>query len=45
LPCLIIPAFLVPGLMFLHAVIFARLAGGRADVRSREWREESAATG
>ena len=43
LPWLIIPAFLVPCLMFLHVVIFARLAGGRADVRSREWREERAA--
>jgi hypothetical protein len=43
LPWLIIPAFLVPCLMFLHIVIFARLAGGRADVRSREWREERAA--
>ena len=43
LPWLIIPAFLVPCLMFLHVVIFTRLAGGRADVRSREWREERAA--
>jgi hypothetical protein len=43
LPWLIIPAFLVPCLMFLHVVIFTRLAGGRADVRSREWREKRAA--
>jgi hypothetical protein len=43
LPWLIIPAFLVPCLMFLHVVIFTRLAGGRANVRSREWREERAA--
>jgi hypothetical protein len=33
LPWLIIPAFLVPCLMFLHVVIFTRLAGGQADVR------------
>ena len=43
LPWLIIPAFLVPCLMFLHVVIFTRIAGGKADVRSREWREERAA--
>jgi hypothetical protein len=43
LPWLIIPAFLVPCLMFLHVVIFTRLAGGRTNVLSREWREERAA--
>jgi hypothetical protein len=42
LPWLIIPAFLVPCLMFVHVVIFTRLAGGRAHVRSGEWREERA---
>jgi hypothetical protein len=38
LPWLIIPGFLVPCLMFLHVVIFARLAGGEAPTRN--WRNE-----
>ncbi len=38
LPWLIIPGFLVPCLMFLHVVIFARLAGGEATTRN--WRNE-----
>jgi hypothetical protein len=38
LPWLIIPVFLVPCLMFLHVVIFARLAGSEAPTRN--WRNE-----
>jgi hypothetical protein len=38
LPWLIIPGFLVPCLMFLHVVIFARLAGGEAQASPRNWR-------
>jgi hypothetical protein len=40
LPWLIIPGFLVPCLMFLHVVIFARLREDPVSLRSREWRQE-----
>jgi len=43
LPWLIIPGFLVPCLMFLHVVIFARLASGEAQASSRNWRNAGAA--
>jgi hypothetical protein len=38
LPWLMIPGFLVPCLLFLHVVIFARLAGREAP--TRDWRNE-----
>ena len=37
LPWLIVPGFLVPCLMFIHVVIFARLAGAEASVAGRPW--------
>jgi hypothetical protein len=43
LPWLIVPGFLVPCLMFVHLVIFARLREDPASLRSREWREERVA--
>jgi hypothetical protein len=42
LPWLIIPGFLVPCLMFLHIVIFIRLAGGEAEAAPRNWRNAGA---
>jgi hypothetical protein len=38
LPWLLIPGFLVPCLMFLHVVIFARLA--KAESATRAWPNE-----
>ena len=43
LPWLIIPGFIVPSLVFIHVVIFYRLADARSSARSREWREGRAA--
>jgi hypothetical protein len=40
LPWLIIPGFLVPCLMFLHVVIFARLAKAEGATPTRAWRNE-----
>ena len=40
LPWLIIPGFLVPCLMFLHVVIFTRLAGTEGATPTRAWRNE-----
>jgi hypothetical protein len=40
LPWLIIPGFLVPCLMFLHIVIFARLAKAEGATPTRAWRNE-----
>jgi hypothetical protein len=37
LPWLLIPGFLVPCLMFLHVVIFYRLADAEASVATRPW--------
>jgi hypothetical protein len=42
LPWLIIPGFLVPCLMFLHVVIFRRLAGGEARAPQPGWRSSAA---
>jgi hypothetical protein len=44
LPWLIIPGFLVPCLMFLHVVIFTRLAGREGATPTRAWRNEHRAT-
>jgi hypothetical protein len=40
LPWLIIPGFLVPCLMFVHVVIFARLAKAENATPTRNWRNE-----
>ena len=37
LPWLIIPGFLVPSLMFIHVVIFYRLASAEATVGAYPW--------
>ena len=42
LPWLIIPGFLVPCLVFLHVVIFARLASGEMRAPPHDWRHAGA---
>jgi hypothetical protein len=37
LPWLIVPGFLVPSLMFIHVVIFLRLASAEASVAAHPW--------
>ncbi len=37
LPWLIVPGFLVPCLMFIHVVIFTRLASAEASITARPW--------
>ena len=37
LPWLIVPGFLVPSLIFIHVVIFYRLASAEAAVAARPW--------
>ena len=45
LPWLLIPGFLVPSLMFLHIVIFHRLAKTEAAARAHPWLSGGAARG
>jgi hypothetical protein len=45
LPWLIIPGFLVPSLMFIHIVIFYRLAKAEAAARAHPWLNSGAARG
>ena len=40
LPWLIVPGFLVPCLVFLHIVIFTRLAKAEGATRTHAWRNE-----
>ena len=38
LPWLIVPGFLVPSLIFIHVVIFHRLARGQTSLTMHPWR-------
>ena len=42
LPWLIVPGFLVPSLIFIHVVIFYRLASAGASVAAHPWLGASA---
>jgi hypothetical protein len=45
LPWLLIPGFLVPALMFIHVVVFYRLAKSEAAAPARPWLSDGAARG